>query len=230
MNATTPSHLADVRGLERLIALADAIARQSGTAHEFEWLARELSTALGTRVAVFESSRHGWMLAAQYGGRIRASLRDLERALSGLATAAVVAAVDLRGGGEDVWTAMRVAHPTGSSMQILLAGNWTHVAEQLTWFSLIVSSTFRFGDAQSGRARADRLLRHGYQFGRRLSRLDGLGAVCQDVVDQLSNALNAGRVALALHRPDENRLAVAATVGYPMSTVTDVRIEPGSWV
>src|SRR5262249_53712424 len=44
------------------------------------------------------------------------------------------------------------------------------------------------------------------------------------------NALNAGRVALALHRPDENRLAVAATVGYPMSTVTDVRIEPGSWV
>src|SRR5262245_8687569 len=134
MSATTPSPFAGVRGLDRLIAVADAVARQRGAANEFEWLARELSAALHARIAIFESSRHGWMLVSQHGGRIRASLRDLENALSSLPLNSVVAAMDLRAGGEELWTAMRVVHASGASIQILVAGDWTPFAEQLTWF------------------------------------------------------------------------------------------------
>jgi diguanylate cyclase (GGDEF)-like protein len=46
----------------------------------------------------------------------------------------------------------------------------------------------------------------------------------------VARLLNAGRVALALHRPADDFLTVVATHGYAMSAVEQVRIQPGSWV
>ena len=66
--------------------------------------------------------------------------------------------------------------------------------------------------------------------GRRLSRLGDLDIVGERIVNQVSRSLKADRVALALYRPEEDRLIVAATHGYSATTVRDVRIEPGSWV
>jgi diguanylate cyclase (GGDEF)-like protein len=65
---------------------------------------------------------------------------------------------------------------------------------------------------------------------RRLSRLGSVALVCQQVVEQASRSLNADRVALALHRHEDDRLVIAATHGYSASVVKDVRIERGSWV
>jgi diguanylate cyclase (GGDEF)-like protein len=83
---------------------------------------------------------------------------------------------------------------------------------------------------RQSRRHAEQLLVDGYTMARRLSRLGGVETVCQRVVDQVGRSIGADRVALALYRPDEDRLAVAATHGYPVSMVSDVRIEPGSWV
>jgi diguanylate cyclase (GGDEF)-like protein len=49
-------------------------------------------------------------------------------------------------------------------------------------------------------------------------------------VAQVARSIGVDRVALALYRPEEDCLTVAATHGYPMSRVKDVRIEPGAWV
>jgi diguanylate cyclase (GGDEF)-like protein len=80
------------------------------------------------------------------------------------------------------------------------------------------------------RRKSDRLLVAGYALARRLSRLGGVDAVGQRVVEQIAQSLGADRVALALYKPEEDRLAIAATTGNSMSDVKDVRIEPGSWV
>src|SRR5438477_242838 len=52
----------------------------------------------------------------------------------------------------------------------------------------------------------------------------------QRIVAQVARSIAAERVALALYRPEEDCLVIAATHGYPASVVKDVRIEPGTWV
>ena len=83
---------------------------------------------------------------------------------------------------------------------------------------------------REAKRRAERMLIDGYTMARRLSRLGGVETVCQRIVGQVGRSIAADRVALALYRPEEDCLFVAATYGYPASVVKDVRIQPGSWV
>ena len=80
------------------------------------------------------------------------------------------------------------------------------------------------------RARADALLVDVYKLARRTGRSGAIDEMCRRVVEQASRTLAAERVAVALYRSDERRLAVAAARGYPLATVKDVRIQPGEWV
>jgi diguanylate cyclase (GGDEF)-like protein len=77
---------------------------------------------------------------------------------------------------------------------------------------------------------ADALFVALYRLARRVGRTAEIGAVCHHVVEQAARTVGAGRVAVALYRPDEHKLAIAAACGYPLEAVKDIRIEPGEWV
>jgi diguanylate cyclase (GGDEF)-like protein len=77
---------------------------------------------------------------------------------------------------------------------------------------------------------ADALFVDLYKLARRVSRSAETDAVCQRVVEQACRTVGAERVAVALYRPDEHRLAVTAARGYALDAVKDVRIQPGEWV
>ncbi len=146
-----------------------------------------------------------------------------------MADGQAVVAVDLQGVGEGVWTLIALGDLDGSQMGVLLASDWT-TREGLEPLAAALWASLLAVQERQVRGRVERLLVDAYAMGRRLSRLGGLDLVCQGIVEQVSTTLDAERVALALYRPEEDRLAIAATHGYPTSLVKDVRIEPGSWV
>jgi diguanylate cyclase (GGDEF)-like protein len=226
------SDVAAVQGhsIERLSGIARAIAAAPDLTAALETLATELARALHTRVSVFERAARGWMLAAQSGGRLRATLSDLDALLNARASDPSVAPVDIRLSGEGIWTSVWIEEPGVPAIVVLIAGDWMPAQQTLAALAVLLSFAFRYARERAGRCGTDRILVQSYALGRRLSRAGDVDTVCESLVDQLSRALKADRVALALYRPEEERLAVAATRGYPASTVRDVRIEPGAWV
>ncbi len=222
-----PVGAAPTQSVQRLTAIADSLARNTNVGDALESLADDCSRAFGTRAAVFERAPQGWMLAGRGGGRFRASLADLEHALTSLPPG-VVATTDLRG--EGIWTSLAVEAPDELPIRILLAGDWRAFADELTAFSTVLAFALRCAREREMRVRMERLVLGDYRISRNLSRRGDFSAICQRLVDDLSRELAADRVALALYRPAVDRLVIAATHGYPAASVKDVRIEPGSWV
>ena len=210
--------------------LARTIARADDYSAAFDTVVSEVSRLLNARVCVFQRLDRGWMLMGQARGGLRVPVSDLKPALDTIPLDAPVATLDLRAIGEGVWTSVSLDDERGSSLTMLLAGDWTAYARTLTPSATALAFALASVRERQSRRHAERLLVDGYTMARRLSRLGGVETVCQRVVDQVGRSIGAERVALALYRPDEDRLAVAATHGYPVSMVSDVRIEPGSWV
>ena len=213
-----------------LTAIADALASATDLQTAFDTLISELSKALHTRACLLQRRERGWILVAQTRGGLRLSISGLDTALNNLSPDASTALVDLRGSEEGLWTSMPLKDPDGASMVLLLAGDWTVLDDVLTPLAHVLSFSLRSVRDREVRQSAERLLLSGYKMARRASHLGSLDVVCQRVVDQVARSLEADRVALALYRPEEERLAIVATHGYPASSVKDVRIEPGAWV
>ena len=216
--------------IHELSAIAEAVARATDLQAAFHTLITEVAGRLRTRAGIFQRIDRGWVLIAQTRGGLRVSVSDLHLALSNVSSDERTAPVDLQPCGEGVWTALSLKDPDGPSMAMLLAVNWTILDDMLTPFAMLLSFALRRVRERDVRRSAERLLGDGYAMARRLSRLDSLEIVYQRIVEQVSRTVEADRVALALYRPEEDRLAIAATHGYPASVVKDVRIEPGSWV
>jgi diguanylate cyclase (GGDEF)-like protein len=213
-----------------LSAIAHAVARATDRQTAFETLVGELSQALNTRACILQRIDRGWTLVAQTRGGLGVTISDLQLAVGGMSTAETTAAVDSHSIGEGVWTSMRVEDP-GGPLAILLAGDWT-LLERVALNPLAVLLSFALTSLHDRETRqaTERWLIDGFAMARRLSRLGGLEPVAQRVVEQIAHSLNADRVALALYRPDEDRLSVVAAHGYSAALVKDVRIERGSWV
>lgn len=213
-----------------LSAIADAVARAPDLQTAFDTLIAEISGALHTRACLFQLAERGWILVAQTRGGLRVSVSDLHTALNSVSSDDLTAAVDLRALGEGVWTFMSVKDPGGPPLAMLLAEDGGNSAEVASSFAMLLAHAFRCVREREGRRKAEGLLIDAYALGRRLSRLAGLERVCQQVVEQVATSVQADRVALALYRPEDDRLVIAGTHGYPASLVKDVRIEPRSWV
>ena len=213
---------------DHLTTIADTVARASTAAAAIDAVANGLSRSFQSRVHVFGHTPRGWVFIAQSGGRMHASLSDLDAALQSMPSAAVTS-LDLRHAGETVWTSLSLEH-SGMPVWVLIAGDWTANEAALTGWAFALSFALRCARERAERHTVERTLLHGYMMGRRLSRLGELEAVCERLVEQLGQAMHAERVALALYRPEEDRLAIVATSGYPAESVKDVRIEPGAWV
>jgi len=127
------------------------------------------------------------------------------------------------------WTAI----PLGDGDQsptLVVAGNGATFGPVLSGVAAWLPPTLAAVRERDRRARADALLVDVYKLARRTARSGAIDAVCQHVVEQASRTIAADRVALALYRPDEQRLSLAAACGYELSAVKDVRIQPGDWV
>jgi len=213
-----------------LTAVADAVARGADEPAAFDALVTGLARALDTRASVFQKVSRGWALMTQVRGGLQLSVADLHMALGAISPDESTAVVDLRSIDEGLWTSMPLNDTGGPSIVVLLAGDWTVHKGALDSFAVVLSFALRSVHEREIRRRVERLSFDAYAMGRRLSRLGDLDAVGERIVHQVSRSLKADRVALALYRPEEDRLIVAATHGYSATTVKDVRIEPGSWV
>jgi diguanylate cyclase (GGDEF)-like protein len=230
-----PAHSSDapaapVHSIEELRDVADSVAKAPDVAAALEALAIDLARSLKNPVSIFERTGRGWVLVAQGERRLRVSLSDLHLALSTVPSHPAVSSVDLRTSGEGMWTSLLVEDSGGMPLLILVAGDWRPLGQTLTALAILLSFALRYAREKSQRDYAERILIQGYGIGRRLSRLDDLDTMYERLVDRVSRSLKAERVALALYRSDEDRLAIVATRGYPAATVKDVRIEPGAWV
>jgi two-component system cell cycle response regulator len=213
-----------------LTAVADRVARGADLPAAFDSLITGLARALDTRASLFQKVSRGWTLVTQVRGGLQLSVSDLHMALGTISPDESTAIVDLRSIGEGLWTSVPLNDSGGPSIVVLLAGDWTVHKGALDSFAVVLSFALRSVHEREIRRRAERLSFDAYAMGRRLSRLGDLEVVGERIVSQVSRSLKADRVALALYRPEEDRLIVAATHGYSVTTVKDVRIEPGSWV
>ena len=201
--------------------IAETVARATNVQAALDALIAEVSRVLDTCACIFERAERGWMLVAQTRGGLRVSMSDLHVALNGVSSDDLTTVVDLRAIGAGMWTAMSLKDPGGPLMAMLLAGDWTILDSTLNSLAVFLSFALRSVRDREVRRHAERLLVDGYTMARRLSRLGGLDVVCQRVVEQVSRSLGADRVALALYRPEEDRLVVAATHGYSPSVINN---------
>ena len=213
-----------------LTGIAQAAARAIDEDAALDTVINDVSRTLDTRACIFRRVERGWMLMAQARGGLRLSISDLQVALDAVPPDALIDAVDLRPVGEGVWTSMSLRDPDGPLMLLLVSGDWTIVDRTLMPFVAALTLAFACVREREARQRAERMLINGYTMARRLSRLGGVDTVCERIVAQVGRSIAADRVALALYRPDEDCLSIAATYGYPASLVKDERIEPGAWV
>jgi diguanylate cyclase (GGDEF)-like protein len=225
-----PAMMFSRRSRHELDRIAEAVASSVDLPDAFDTLVREVSRALQTRACVFEHREDGWRLLAQARGGVGVSVSDLNLALNGLSHGVIIAAVDLRAIRKGIWTSVRLKHPLGSTIVLLVAGDWTKRSSALEPLSISLAFAFSAIQEREAGQRAERLLVDEYTMVRRLTRLGSVEMVCQRIVDQVARSVDAGRVALALYRPEENVLVIPATLGYPASVVKDVRVEPGSSV
>jgi diguanylate cyclase (GGDEF)-like protein len=220
---TNPVSSIDVSGL------AEVVASAPDRDAAFDALVTEVARTLNTRTCLFQRVNRGWRLLAQARGGLRVSIEDLHAVLGGVPPDDRPAVLDLRGFGEGIWTSIGLTKASGAPLVVLLSGDWSKLAI-LPALSAALPFVVQSVLERTARRRAERLIVDGYALERRLSRLGSEEAVSQRVVERVSQTLGAERVALAVYRPEENRLAIAATHGYAVSVVKDVRIEPGSWV
>src|SRR6266853_686100 len=213
-----------------LTSLADAVARGADLPAAFDALITGFARALDTRASLFQKVSRGWTLVTQVRGGLQLSVSDLHMALGSISPEDCTAVVDLRSIGEGLWTSVPLNDSGGPSIVVLIAGDWTAHRNALDSFAVVLSFALRSVREREIRRRVERLSFDAYAMGRRLSRLGDLDIVGERIVSQVSRSLKAERVALALYRPEEDRLIVAATHGYSATVVKDVRIEPGAWV
>jgi diguanylate cyclase (GGDEF)-like protein len=216
--------------VQELTGVADTVARAADLPGAFDALVAGLARSLDTRASLFQKVSRGWALVTQVRGGLQLSVADLHLALGSISSDESTAIVDMRAIGEGLWTSMPLRESGGPSIILLIAGDWTAHRIALDSFAVVLSFALRAVREREIRRRVERLSFDAYAMGRRLSRLGDLDIVGERIVGQIAQSLKADRVAMALYRPEEERLIVAATHGYAAATVKDVRIEPGSWV
>ena len=208
--------------------IADAIASAPDLEGAFDRLINELSAELGTRGCIFRRGERGWTLVSQNRGGLGVSISDLLLVLNALPDDRELAAINLGGLQRGAWTSL-VLNLGDAPTMLLLAGDWTQ-AGVLSAFGVTASFALRSVQEHERRRRAEQSVVDGYVMGRNLSRGVGLDNACQRIVQHVSRSMAVDRVTLALHEPDDDRIAIAATSRPTLTELQGLRIEPGAWV
>jgi diguanylate cyclase (GGDEF)-like protein len=128
------------------------------------------------------------------------------------------------------WMALSLSLPGTSPLALIVRGDWSDQKEALASWSRLMAFAIAAVRERDLRRQMEEHLVSGYAMTRRLSRLGTVEAVSQRIVGQVARLVGADRVAMALHRSTDDFLAITATHGYALSSVDQLRIQPGSWV
>jgi diguanylate cyclase (GGDEF)-like protein len=186
---------------EALAEIAIAVVNSPNLDSAVELLVSQLSNLFGTHVTLFEKRGQHWHAIA--GTPRTFDTRDSALSLTG---------------------------PDGPPLVLVLDGDWTADQNTLKVFALLVSMGLDSLRQRGERHAANRRVVAAYAMARRLSRLGSVEQVAQNVVDQVAALMEADRVSLAVYDRNEQALSIAATSGYPLSDVKDVRIPAGAWL
>jgi hypothetical protein len=185
--------------------IADAIASAPDLDVAFDQLVVELAAELGTRACVFRRGDRGWALVSQNRGGMGVSLADLLLVLNAVPHDGDIAAVNLAGVDRSTWTSLKL-NVSDAPVMVLLAGDWTQ-GGVLGALAVTLSFALRSVEEHQRRRRAEQAVVDGYVMGRNLSRGAGLDQACQRIVQHVSRSMHVDRVTLALHEPDDDRIA-----------------------
>jgi diguanylate cyclase (GGDEF)-like protein len=209
-----------------LARITETAARAPYFVSALETVVQEIGRVFQSETYGLERVEHQWSVIATTPQAPPLSRAFLEQ-LTAPGTFEPAARLDPTG---REWIALSLAPPWGRPVMLLLAGNWSESYELLSNWARLTAFAMSAIHERDLRMRTDQLLTAGYSTARRLSRLGTVDQVAQRIVDQAARLLNAGRVALALHRPADDFLTIVATHGYAMSAIEQIRIQPGSWV
>jgi diguanylate cyclase (GGDEF)-like protein len=193
-------------------------------------IAREISRAFAVPAWLIEQADGGDHRVVAEAGR------DTTRHVDQLLRMAAAAAFDRRGDRgalASIDLGAFTAIPLGDAERmsaLVVAGKTASLGAALSVAASWLPGALAVVRERDQRANAGTLPIDLYKLARRASRSREIDAVCQHVVDQAARTVAAERVAIAVYRPDEHRLMLAAASGYALATVNDVRIEPGEWV
>lgn len=210
--------------------LADGLTHATDLHAAFDMVAAETARVLRTRVCIVQPVDRDWKVVGQARGGLDLSTADLPSALATVPPEAIVSELDLRGVGRGTWTSIPIGVPRSSPAAVLLAGARNALGPSLAslaaWLPLALASIAE----REGRRGAERIVFDAYTMARRVSRLGSVENVARHIVAHVAHSIAADRIALAVHRPEEDRLAIVGTHGYSTTEVQHVRIEPGAWV
>jgi diguanylate cyclase (GGDEF)-like protein len=207
--------------------VAEAVSDVVHTRQALELIATELQQRLGSPVAILV--RHGGAWSPVVTSDVAAGGWHFPSEQLRFSPEARVVTVD---GADGPVTAVQLSCDPDSDHDLAFAihGDLTACAEALTQWSLILGYALRAARARDTAVRTERFLLRGYAMARRLSRVSDVDRVAQTVVTHAARLLDAGRVSLALYSNADACLMIAATYGYPATSVADVRISSGDWV
>lgn len=211
----------------RDLALSVAVAADEPSACAA--VTREISRVLATRAWIIEKVGDHFQIGADAASEPPADFEGVSIGDVALDFERRAAGVELRPIDLGRWTAI----PLGDddrSRALIVAGDAATLEPVLGAVAVWLPSALAAVRERARRSRAEALAVDMYRLARRAGRLGAVDSVCRQAADQAARSVPAERVAVALCRSDEHRLAVVATHGYPLAAVEDVRIEPGEWV
>ncbi len=213
-----------------VIASGESVARAENLEAAVTLVVAEARRVLGVRAFVVQRTDRGWATVAARDDAGPPDLRILaiDAALESLAPggAALVSAAE----DAATWTAASLRIAGGLPLAVVVEGDWTQPDSILTTWAAVVAFAVDAVRRDDERRRAARKPLAAYAAARRLGRLGRVRTVCQKVVEHVALLLDAERVSLAVYRPADHSLSIEAAVGYPISSVENVRIQPGTWV
>lgn len=210
--------------LSPLVAgLADAVSKAPGIRPAFELIVHEVQRTLGAAAMILRRRGALWSPA----------ITSHEDRVFRIATQDLVFPGDrrvVRVGDAGELTAILLSADREPDLVLLLDADVTGAEDTLANWSLALAHALKVVRGREAAKRAEQLLIRGYAMARRLSRVNNVETVARRIVAGVANMLGAERVSLAVFRKPEGYLTIAATHGYPASTVDSVRIMPGEWV
>jgi diguanylate cyclase (GGDEF)-like protein len=130
---------------------------------------------------------------------------------------------------DQAWTCITIERRGRTMLVLVLAGDWTLSKMLLSEWAARLSSVLQRFTLRISNASTRRLLA-AYALPRRLARADDAASMYQSIVETCAKAVDAQKGSIAVFNPEQQSLAITATVGYPSVLVRRLRFRPGAGI
>jgi len=213
--------------IEELRTIEAAIATMSDFEAAGEFFVTRAAAVLGRRVALVEHRGKRSRLMISPGDDSESlALHAARRFAENLEPSVTVREIVV---GDQSWTCVAIERRARRALLLVLAGDWTLSGSLLSEWAQRLNAVLQRFTPRIGSAAARRLLA-GYTLPRRLARADDPTRMYQSIVETCAKAVNAQKGSIAVFNPQQQSLAITATVGYPSVLVRQLRFRPGAGI